>query len=330
MYSGDLNAIQDQYADLYNLLQNLGIASVAVGESGLQIVRYGAGEARLTGAMRTDGIFRGLGGIYAGQFTTTQRDAIASGSRPLGLQIFNTTNNRMEVNVGSDASPDWQPLDSVAPVTRTIITSGTGTWNVPNLARTILAECTGGGGAGAAVQTGSDSTKVGAAGGGGGGGYGASLISSLPASYSYVVGLGGVDAGSANGGDTTFGSVSGYGGGAGNSSLVNNSTDISPPGGIAGGNGGTGAGDIVVPGEIGGYSWALSYANGGYRSGRGGHGGGPYGGGGGAEVSGNFAGNGGGNYGAGGSGAACLPSSGGNVYYGGDGAPGIIVLTIHY
>jgi hypothetical protein len=78
-----------------------------VGETGLQLLRYGVGEARLTGALRTDGIFRGLGGLFAGQFTTTQRDAITSGSRPYGLSIFNVTTNRYEMNIGTDASPNW-------------------------------------------------------------------------------------------------------------------------------------------------------------------------------------------------------------------------------
>lgn len=68
---------------------------------------------RITGALRTDGILRGLGGLYAGAYTTTQRDAIAAGSRPAGLAIFNTTTNRWEVNLGSDATPNWQPIAGV-------------------------------------------------------------------------------------------------------------------------------------------------------------------------------------------------------------------------
>ena len=110
LYAGDLNAIEDQYADLSNLAQTLGVGSIQVGETGLQIVRYGAGEMRITGAVRTDGIIRGLGGIYAGAFTTTQRDAIASGGRPYGLVILNTTTNRLEINLGSDPSPSWNGL----------------------------------------------------------------------------------------------------------------------------------------------------------------------------------------------------------------------------
>lgn len=53
---------------------------------------------------------RGLGGLFAGSFTTTQRDAIASGFRPYGLVILNTTVNRLEWNSSTDASPNWQPV----------------------------------------------------------------------------------------------------------------------------------------------------------------------------------------------------------------------------
>jgi hypothetical protein len=112
LYAGDLNAIQDQYADLYNLAQSVGVSVVAVGEAGLQITRYGVGEMRISGAVRTDGILRALGGVYAGAFTTTQRDAIALGFRPYGLIILNTTTNRLEWNSGTDATPSWQPLGS--------------------------------------------------------------------------------------------------------------------------------------------------------------------------------------------------------------------------
>ena len=108
--AGDINDLQDAVAALEDLTQALQVASVAIGESGLQIVRYGSGEARLSGALRTDSIVRALGGLYAGAFTSTARDAIASGSRPYGLIILNTTTNRLEWNAGSDGSPDWQPL----------------------------------------------------------------------------------------------------------------------------------------------------------------------------------------------------------------------------
>jgi hypothetical protein len=112
LYAGDLNQIQDQYADLSNLAQAISTGSLAVGELGLQLVRYGAGEARISGALRIDGILRCLSGLYAGGFTTAQRDAIPPMSRPYGLVILNTTSNRLEINLGSGASPAWSGLSS--------------------------------------------------------------------------------------------------------------------------------------------------------------------------------------------------------------------------
>lgn len=108
LFAGDVNALQDAVAALYDLTQNLGIASISIGESGLQVVRYASGEARLSGSLRTDGIIRALGGLYAGAFTTTQRNAISS--PPYGLAILNTTTNRYEWNQGTSGSPSWQPL----------------------------------------------------------------------------------------------------------------------------------------------------------------------------------------------------------------------------
>lgn len=118
LFAGDINALQDAVAALADLTQSLQVGSVAIGESGLQIVRYGAGEARLSGALRTDGIIRALGGLYAGAYTTTQRDALTSAQRPYGLVILNTTTSRLEWNSGSDVSPNWQPL---AQATTTIV-----------------------------------------------------------------------------------------------------------------------------------------------------------------------------------------------------------------
>jgi hypothetical protein len=110
LYAGDLNLIQDQYADLINYAQSHGVGLLAVGDATLQLLKFGTGEMRLTGHVRTDGILRALGGMFAGTFTTTQRDAIPAGSRPYGLMIINSTTNRPEWNSGSDAVPAWQPI----------------------------------------------------------------------------------------------------------------------------------------------------------------------------------------------------------------------------
>src|SRR5687768_4957905 len=105
LYAGDLLAMQDDWADLANFAQTVDLGSLRIGEAGLQLVRYGALEARVTGALRADGIIRGLGGLFAGTFTTAQRDAIGAGFRPYGLQIFNIDKNQVEINLGSDAVP---------------------------------------------------------------------------------------------------------------------------------------------------------------------------------------------------------------------------------
>jgi hypothetical protein len=116
LYAGDLNGIQDQYADLYNLAQSHGVGSIALGEAGLQFVRFGPGEARITGALRTDGIVRGLGGLYGGSFNNTTRDAIPSTFAPTGLIILNTSTGRHETNYGTDATRQWKGLDSAIAV----------------------------------------------------------------------------------------------------------------------------------------------------------------------------------------------------------------------
>jgi hypothetical protein len=110
LYAGDLLAIQDHYADLSNFAQVVGVGTLQIGDTSLMVVKYGTGEMRMTGAVRVDGILRGLGGLYAGAFTTTQRDAIPTGSRPYGVIILNTTTNSFEWNSGTDAVPSWSSL----------------------------------------------------------------------------------------------------------------------------------------------------------------------------------------------------------------------------
>ena len=110
LFAGDINALQDAVAAIMDFAQVLGLGTLEVGDASIQLLKYAAGEARLSAALRTDGILRGLGGMFAGTFTTAQRDAIPAGSRPYGLIILNTTTNRLEWNGGTDAAPSWQAV----------------------------------------------------------------------------------------------------------------------------------------------------------------------------------------------------------------------------
>lgn len=110
LFAGDLNAIQDAAAALTDFAQTISAGSLRVGATDVQLSRFGTNEGQFSGHLRTLGILRGLGGIVSGAFTTTQRDAIAAGSRPYGMIILNTTTNRYEVNEGTDAVPVWKGI----------------------------------------------------------------------------------------------------------------------------------------------------------------------------------------------------------------------------
>ena len=107
-----MNAIQDRFADLTNFSQTIDLQAVRIGASDLQLIRYGTAEGRVTGALRTDGLLRGLGGVLPGAFTTTQRDAIAAGNAPTGTIIYNSSVGALQVNLGSDVSRNWKSLES--------------------------------------------------------------------------------------------------------------------------------------------------------------------------------------------------------------------------
>lgn len=109
-YAGDINLLQDLMAALSDFAQTHDVNNIRIGDGTIQLLKYGTAEARLSAALRIDGILRGLGGLYAGAFTTTARDAIPSGFRPYGLIILNTTANQIQVNLGTDAAPAWKPI----------------------------------------------------------------------------------------------------------------------------------------------------------------------------------------------------------------------------
>lgn len=110
LYAGDLNAIQDAAAALSDFAQTIDLSTLRIGDTGIQLSKFGTGEAQFSGALRSLGILRGLGGIIPGAFTTTQRDAIASGFAPYGIAVLNTTENQWQWNRGSDGARSWSPL----------------------------------------------------------------------------------------------------------------------------------------------------------------------------------------------------------------------------
>jgi microcystin-dependent protein len=116
IYAGDLNAIQAAAAAQADFAQTIDLGTLRVGEAGLTLSRIGAGEAQLAGDLRVTKIIRGLEGIIPGAFTTSQRDAIASGRAPYGLAILNTEKNKWEWNTGTDGARNWQPfgIDSLS------------------------------------------------------------------------------------------------------------------------------------------------------------------------------------------------------------------------
>lgn len=110
LFAGDLNAIQDAAAALADFAQTVDLSTLRIGDTGIQLSKFGTGEAQFSGHLRTLGILRGLGGIIPGAFTTTQRDAIAVGGAPYGMAILNTTKNAWEWNNGTDVARNWVPL----------------------------------------------------------------------------------------------------------------------------------------------------------------------------------------------------------------------------
>lgn len=127
-FAGDINALQDAVAAQTDFTQTISLGTLAIGDSTIQLVKYGAKETRISAALRTDGVIRGLGGLFAGTFTTTARDAIPSGAtpqqKPYGIIILNTTTNQFEWNAGTDAAPSWQPVGQSGVPTGAILDHG--------------------------------------------------------------------------------------------------------------------------------------------------------------------------------------------------------------
>src|SRR3990167_4310718 len=141
----------------------------------------------------------------------------------------------------------------------TILTVGSGTYVVPAGINSILVEMIGGGGGGGGADGGSSESGVG--GGGAAAGYLRKFLSSLNASYAYVVGVGGVgglagnNAGTA-GGESTFGTaLLNCNGGGGGASMVAG-TSFAATG--AGSGGTASGGDFNMTGSNGPRSFRFS------------------------------------------------------------------------
>lgn len=113
LYAGDLNQLQDLVAALSDFTQTHDVGTLRVGDSSIQLLKFGAAEGRITAALRVDGILRGLGGVVPPTMSTAVRDALTEAQRPYGILIVNTTTNRLEQNVGTAAVPVWIGVGAV-------------------------------------------------------------------------------------------------------------------------------------------------------------------------------------------------------------------------
>lgn len=110
LFAGDLNAIQAAAAGAADLTQTIDLGSLRIGETGLVLSRIGSLSAQLSGDLTVTKMLKGLEGVVAGTYTTTQRDAIPAGRRPYGILIQNSTTNQLEQNKGTDAVPAWSAV----------------------------------------------------------------------------------------------------------------------------------------------------------------------------------------------------------------------------
>ncbi|QEQ93607.1 hypothetical protein SEA_ZUKO_29 [Streptomyces phage Zuko] len=209
------------------------------------------------------------------------------------------------------------------------IFTSTDTWDKPAGARTILVQCQAGGGAGGGCVA-TAANEVCAGGGGSGGAYAESVLTgnSVTSSVTVTVGTGGTGGTGTGGNGTTssFGSYvsasGGVGGGSTGASSVSNA-------GISGATAAsqTMTGDIQINGQGGGAGMRqISGVT------MGGMGGNSYLGGGGRGCSAagaQVAGTAGMGYGGGG-GGACSGTTADGAINGGDGAPGIVIVTTYF
>jgi hypothetical protein len=107
LYAGDLNAIQDFLAKQADFTQTVDLSTLRVGDSALQISKYGTGELQVAAKLRVTGIVRSGTGFACTGMTTTQRNALPAGDREPGTIIFNTTVLKFQGQTVDPISPAW-------------------------------------------------------------------------------------------------------------------------------------------------------------------------------------------------------------------------------
>lgn len=244
------------------------------------------------------------------------------------------TNGNQLTTGGAGTLPTWSTGSGAGITTinvQTFTTNGTYTPSVGLQYAVVELVGGGGGGGGAAGSTTSGSSGA----GGGGGGYSRKLLDAATVGASQAVTIGAGGAGGSpnntgsNGGTTTFGTIFSATGGAGGPVAIANSTDAY----VIGGQGGSGTnGDINCVGGYGGPGTS-SVANGDATIDAGYGGSSFY-----SGMNSFFArpsnplnftyqGNNGSGYGMGGSGSLCSATTGSNALNGGNGSPGVCIVT---
>lgn len=262
------------------------------------------------------------GGTGSGSFTAYS--IIAAGTTSTGafqnVSGLGTSGQILTSN-GAGSLPTWQANPGSSVVVASQIFTASGTYTPTASMKYCLIQCLGGGGAGGgAASTNSNNFSAGA--GGSGGEYAQGIFSAATIGASRVVTIGaggiGVSGGTGgNGGTTSVGVLITANGGHGSPGTGSTFNPLEVFAGT-GGTGGSG-GDFRVPGQIGGYAIANAVAS--ATAGLGANS--QYGAGGNASI--NTAGNPGLGYGSGGGGAA--NGNNGSNRAGGNGAPGIVIIT---
>jgi hypothetical protein len=278
------------------------------------------GGAITGGSLNTLGgtISSGTGGLTCGAISSASINV--SGLVPSNLVVTDGSRNLLSAN-----SLSAGVLSNITQVTRTIISSGSGTYTTPANVTHIRPRVSGSAGGGGGCLT--VAASSGGGGGGGGGGYSESLIAAPAASYAYSIdaggagGVAGANSGS-SGGTTTFGSsLISVTGGIGGAASTASTSATGAPAASGVGSGGT---LLNIAGQPGGTGLTLTGTVG--ASGSGGMGAQGAGGGVGKNVA--STGVAGSAPGGGGSGGCVINGSASAA--GGNGGAGLIIIEEYY